>query len=421
MKPAPEIHPEVARKEYSSRAVWIVFGLLGVLIAAGVLVGFLPRMARQKELAASASTEGHTFPPVRVVHPKPAPPQTEIDLPGDMQALIETPIYARTDGYLVKRLVDISSIVKKDQVMAELETPETDQQLRQARATLAQSKAAVKQYQAAVLQAQANLKLAEVTYQRWKNLVDRGVVSRQEGDEKKAVFDVRQAEVAAAEANLNAAAEAVRANEANVQRLEEMKKFSVITAPFAGIVTGRFMDVGTLVNSGNKPQQEMFRIAQIDMMRVFVNVPQSYTPLIQLGRPAQVRVEEFPARVFPATVKSSTTSLDVSSRAMLVVCMVPNADHSLHPGMYAQVRFNLPRPASVLLIPGDTVVARSEGSLVAVVEAGNKVHYRKIRLGRDFGQQVEALEGVSASDLLVENPSDDVREGVQVEPQQAKK
>ena len=339
-----------------------------------------------------------------------------MELPGDLVALVEAPIFARADGFVKRRLVDLGYTVKAGQLMAELETPELDQQITQARATLAQAAAGITELEAAIEPARANQNIAKITSERWKQLTATGVFSRQDADEKDATLAMRVAETKRAEAALLTARETVRANEANLKRLEQLKQFAQVTAPFDGVVTSRTTDVGSLINSGNGgPSKEMFRVAQIDVIRVFVNVPQADVNLIRPGQAAEMRVQERPGMMFPATVSSFANSLDTNSRAMLVICRVDNAKRLLFPGMFAQVKFATLRERSTIVIPGDTVMMSKSGPRVALVDAGNVVHFRNIVIGTDLGSEVEVASGLAAGDLVVSNPTDAIAEGATVE------
>ncbi len=397
--------------------VWL-FLFLAVLIIVAIVFGLRPRLAREKALAAAAEALDEKAPVVNVARVRRSPAKTELELPGDLQGYLESPVFARADGYMRKRLVDYGDRVRAGQLLAELETPELDQQLSQARASLAQSQATLQQFEAALVQANANLKLAQVTLVRWKRLTDRGVFSKQEGDAKQADFDVRQAEVASAKANINAAQKAVEASEANLRRLEELKSFSKVTAPFDGVITARNMDVGTLVNAGNGgPNREIFRIAQIDRMRIFVNVPQTYASLVRPGQRAELRVQELPGQMFAATVTRSTNSVDENSRTMLAILETPNPRGALLPGMYTQVKFSFPGNPSALLLPGDSLMLGRDGPRVAIVGPDHLVHLRRIHIAHDYGADLEVDSGVADGDMVVLNPNDQVRENARVETQ----
>jgi RND family efflux transporter MFP subunit len=222
--------------------------------------------------------------------------------------------------------------------------------------------------------------------------------------------------VEAAEARLASARDMVAANEANVRRLEQTRSFAHVAAPFDGIVTARLMDVGTLVNAGNGgANHEIFRVADLNIMRIFVNVPQTWVSAIHDGQTAELRVQELPGKVFQAVVAHTTHEVDTTSRSMLAVLRTTNPGHVLLPGMYAQVRFATSRPVSTLMIPGDALVNGTQGTRVATTGPDGKVHFKKVRVGNDFGNEVEILDGLSPDELVIMNPTDSVREGADVE------
>jgi RND family efflux transporter MFP subunit len=392
------------------------FLVLACLVGAGIIGGLLPRLSRQKGLLA-ASLEVAERKPVVIASPAHfSGSQDAIDLPGDLQAIIESPIFARADGYLKTRFSEMGDHVKAGQVMAELETPELDQQIAQARATAAQGQSMLKEMQADLALARANKDMSKVTQGRWQKLVELGVLSRQEGDEKASDLEVKEAQVAKAEATLGTAQETIRISQANLARLEELKAFARVTAPFDGVVTARNVDVGVLINSGNGgASKEMFRVAQIQPLRIFVNVPQTYVAQIHPGGSAELRVQERPGQVFPAHVKSISTSLDTASRAMLAILVTPNSDATLYPGMYAQVRFSAANAKPILRIPGDAVVLGTAGPRVATVGPDHIVHFKSITIGQDLGTEVEVTSGLAAGTLVISNPTDAVQENVVVE------
>ena len=396
------------------KALILFFVVLAVLIGIGIFLGVGPRRAREQALYAASQSESERPPLVNVVEARTAPAKLDLELPGDLQAQVESPIFARVDGYLSKRLVDYGDRVRKGQELAEIETPELDQQISQAHATLAQSQSALKQLQANLALAQANLKLADLTYTRWKHLSDRGVFSKQEADQKEADLGVRKAEVEASQAAINTGADTVNATEANLHRLEEMKGFAKVTAPFEGVVTARNVDIGTLISSGNNGR-ELFRMAQISTLRTFVNVPQTNVGAIHDGAVAELRVQELPGQVFAARVDRTTSAVDPNSRAMLTVLQVPNPRGVLLPGMYAQVKFSIQRGAAALLIPGDTLLLGKQGPRVVVIGPDRHAHFRAIQMGQDFGAEVEVVGGLRAGEKVVVNPTDAVREDAVVE------
>jgi len=394
-----------------------LFVLLALVVVVAIVFGLRPRLARDKALSAASEAAEEKVPVVNVAPVRRSPSTSALELPGDLQAYLESPIFARADGYMTKRMVDYGDRVHAGQLLAEIEMPELDQQIAQAKASVAQSHAALQQFQAALVRANANLRLAQVTLARWKRLTEKGVVSKQDGDEKQADFDVRQAEVAAAQANITAGIKAGEASEAGLRRLDELKSFSKVTAPFDGIITSRNMDIGTLVNAGNGgPNREIFRIAQIQRMRIFVNVPQTYAPLIRMGQQAELRVQELHGQMFPATVARTTSSVDAASRTLLAILETPNPKGVLLPGMYAQVKFSFPGSKTALLVPGDALLLGGEGPRVAVAGPDSVVHMRSIHIVHDYGADLEVDAGVAEGDLVIVNPNDRVRENVRVDP-----
>jgi len=402
------------------RPLLTFFAVLGLCVIAAVVAGLLPRLRREKVLEESVAREENDKRVVNVAVARQAPLNSALELPADLLADIETPIFARADGYLVKRYVDIGDQVKVGQAMADIETPELDQQIDQARATLANSKSGLSEAQSNLILANANLKLSQKTFDRWQQLEGKGTVSHQEADEKGATRDVQVAQVEAAQAKISSARELVSANEANLRRLEQLKAYSKVAAPFTGVVTSRTVDVGTLINAGNGGvSKEMFRVAQTGIMRVFVNVPQAYVSSIKPGVPAELRVQELPGQVFRATVQRITGAIDPGSRSMLAIVVIPNPTGVLKPGMYSQVRFASARALPALLIPGDALVSGAKGTQVAVVDHSDVVHFRDVKVGTDLGSEVEVVSGLAVGDRVVTNPSDAVHDGTAVEVHQA--
>ncbi len=398
------------------RGLLVFFALIGVLVAAAVVGGILPRLTRQKALLAAAETQTEQRPIVEVATARQAPARSTLDLPGDMQAVVDSPVFARVDGYLRTRLVDYGDRVKTGQLLAEIDTPELDQQIRQARAAVSQSQSALNEVRADLDLSKANLNLARLTVERWRRLAKGGVVARQEADQKEADFTVTEAQVAKAQASIATTQETVHANEANVHRLDDMKAFARITAPFDGVITARNVDIGTLINSGNGgAARELFHIAQIQVLRIFVNVPQTNVASMHPGETAELRVQELPGQVFSARVTRIANALDATSRAMLTVLEVPNPKGVLMPGMYAQVRFSTGRAEAAVLVPGDVLILGRQGPRVAVVGPDHRIHLRQIRIGQDLGSEIEVVAGLAAGQVVVANPSDAVRENALVE------
>jgi RND family efflux transporter MFP subunit len=299
-------------------------------------------------------------------------------------------------------------------LLAEIEAPELDRELQQAKAGAEQAAAALEQANANLQQAQANEKLAHVTATRWSNLVAKGAVSKQEND-------TYQSQYAAAEANVQALAKAVvaaRSNiaaaQANVSRLEELENFKSVRAPFAGVITVRNVDVGALVSEASTL---LFRIAQTGRLRTYVNVPQSEADSVHVGAPASLEVPDLGTRQFPGVITRTANALDPATRTLLTEVQVPNADGALLPGMYTLVHFSSPRLNPPLLIPGDTLVVRANGPQAAVVGSDHVVHFQQLQLGRDFGDKIEVLSGLQTGQQVVVNPGDTVQEGAKVNPE----
>ena len=398
------------------RNLLLFFLLIGLLVAAAVAAGILPRLKRQDAMNSTSATDSARRPLVEVATARSAPARSNIDLPGDLQAMVDSPVFARVDGYLHSRLVDYGDRVRAGQLLAEIDTPELDQQIRQAAATISQSQSTLNEVKADLDLAKANMNLARVTVERWRRLSKGGVVAKQEADQKEADFAVTGAQVAKAQAAIATAQETVHANEANLRRLQEQKSFARITAPFDGVITARNVDVGTLINSGNGgTARELFHIAQIRTLRIFVNVPQTNVASMHPGQLAELRVQELPGQVFTARLTRIANALDAASRTMLTVLEVDNPAGALMPGMYAQVRFSTGRSGSAVLVPGDVLILGREGPRVAVVGPDQRVHLRSIRIGQDLGSEIEVVSGLSPGEMVVANPSDSVREDVLVD------
>ena len=364
----------------------VLIGTL-VVLAALFALGFIPRWRANAALTSSVRDQRPT---VSVISSQRPDRDANLVLPGSTQAIEETAIYARTNGYVRKWNVDIGAKVEAGQLLAEIETPEVDQELNQARANVAQ--------------AIANSDLARATLTRWQQLVAQKVVSSQEFDEKKSAADARSADLKVAQAN--------------VKRLEELQGFEKIVAPFTGIVTARNIDKGNLVTSGSAGQTTpLFRLAQTDTLRIYVTVPQTQSRSIAPGQSATVSVREIPDKTFNAKVVRTSGALDPASRTLLTELQLPNSDGQLFPGMYAEVKFALPQDGRTLLIPGNAVMVRSDGPKVLVVDAKQTIHARPVKLGRDLGDKVEIASGLNPAESLVANPTDALRDGTEVKVQ----
>jgi RND family efflux transporter MFP subunit len=405
------------------------FLLLVLLLAAGLAGGIAyelsQRKAQGRALAAGmVAASGSGAPVVDVTRVRVAPSGATVDIPGQTMALVETPIYARTDGYIKQRKVEMGDRVKKGDLLLELDTPDLDQQIEQARATLAQSEAALAQLQANLTASQSGLKLARITAQRNQDLEKQGIISKQDNDTSTAALESGEANVNAASESIRAQRSLIAANEANVKRLVETKNYARIEAPFDGVITYRnaqASDPGTLISSGSASSSAVIlKVSQIQPLRVFVDVPQSYAPVVHAGESAGLLVEEFPGRVFPAKVTSTTNAVDPTSRTMLTVLQVDNSSGTLLPGMFAKARFNLPHTINVLRLQAEGLLFRTAGPMAMVVGQDHKVSLHKITLGRDYGSDVEVTAGLEDGDMVVMNPTDAIGEGSTVELREKK-
>jgi RND family efflux transporter MFP subunit len=396
----------------SSVTLWSIALGVGVLILLAFFAGYIPLRNRQTLIRNQALEEEQALPRVEVIEVGIAPRKSELELPGNIEAVTEAPILARANGYIRTRVADIGDRVREGQPLAEIEAPEVDQQVRQAQANLEQAKAALEQSLANYQQGKSNLELARITAERWNTLVADGIVPKQENDQYQAQYQAQIAGVQALEKAIAAQRSNVAAAEANLAGLDDVQSYRVVRAPFDGLVTLRNVDVGTLVNAGNTL---LFRVAQTRALRTYVNAPQTDADSIRVGQPASVTISTLPGRKFPGSVARTANSLDPASRTMLVEIRVPNPDGVLLPGMYAQVDLSTPRANPPLLIPGDALIVRADGTQVAVVRSDHTVHLQKIQVGRDYGDKLEILSGVEVGDLLVANPGDDVVDGVRVQ------
>jgi membrane fusion protein, multidrug efflux system len=353
-----------------------------ILIVIGLAVGLLPRWFARRALA--KETVENSTQTVAVVSPSPGKSDMGVPLPAEVQAFVEAPIYARANGYLKRWDVDIGEHVEAGQLLAEIDTPEVDEQLEQAKAEVAQ--------------ADANLALAKSTSERWVDLLKTSSVSEQETAEKQADFALKKADLEAAHANLH--------------RLEDLKSFARVTAPFAGTITTRDTDVGQLITAGNA--RALFRLAQTNPLRVYVHVPQTLSRAIETGQGAELLISELPGRKFEAKVVRTAGAMDPSSRTLLAELEVKNPQNEILAGSYAQVRFNDTTGDPTLTLPASTLLFNSQGMQVGVVDSNGKVDVRTVRIGRDFGQTLEILEGVNAGDRVIVNPSDSLASGTTV-------
>jgi RND family efflux transporter MFP subunit len=379
------------RRVFHSRNGFVSRGLLvllAVATAAGAVAwrGIASRGRAMTALV--AETRELNTPTVAVTTPKPGAPDEELLLPGSLQALADAPIYARTNGYLKRRLVDIGSRVSAGQLLAEIDAPELELQSQQARADLAT--------------AEANLRLAQVTADRYRELVKTDSVTQQDADNVAGALEARRT-----------AADSARHN---VRRLEQLKAFTQITAPIDGVVTVRNTDVGALIDPGASggAARELFHIASTGRLRVTVNVPERFSRVARPGLAADLTLAEFPGRRFTATLVRSSEAIDLTSRTLLVELEVDNAKGELLPGAFVQAHIKLPKAASTLVLPVNTLIFRGEGVRVAVVSSAGTVAMTAVMLGRDFGTEVEVLDGLEPDARVVVSPPDSLVDRQQV-------
>jgi multidrug efflux system membrane fusion protein len=364
-------------------------GLVAIIVLAILMVaGAFALVRRITERGALAKeTERLAIPTVSVSKPSAEPAADQLVLPAQLQAYVESAIYARTNGYLLRWNRDIGSHVKKGELLAEIDTPEVDQELMQA--------------QAARQQTEAQLQLAKSTADRWANLRKTDSVSQQEADQQASAYTQAMANTAAAEAN--------------VRRLQQLESFKHVYAPISGVITRRNTDVGALITAGSAGTgKELFDVAQVDPLRVFVSVPQTNAPSIRAGLPAYIELREYPGQKFAGKVVRTADSIDPATRTLLTEIELPNREGHLLPGSYAEVHFAVPIQITRMSIPVNALLFRPEGPRVAVVGSDHKVHLKAITIGRDFGIKVEILGGLDANDQIVVNPADSLEEGQEV-------
>ncbi len=372
------VAPSSTRKSIGTVSAFAVVGLLSAFF----LFGVWPRLQAGK---ASAEIQKDTRPNVVVVPAQRAKANLELTLPGTLLPIQEALIYARTNGYVKQWLVDIGAQVKQGQLLAEIETPEIDRELKQSLANQQQVK--------------ANMELARSTAERWKAVLKENAVSPQEVDEKLSALKARQADYAA--------------SQASVERLIQMKSFQRVNAPFAGAITGRNVEVGQLISANNTdPNRWMFKVAKMDTLKLYINVPQSHMRMIKIDMPVSVVLKEFP-QPFTGKVLRTAGALDPQSKTLLTEINVPNEKAELTAGMFTQVKFALNQTQPNILLPANTLMVRQDGPQVAAV-ANNTVQLRKVKLGRDLGTQIEILSGIDEKELIVTNPTDAMRDGVSV-------
>jgi membrane fusion protein, multidrug efflux system len=372
------------RVTVSLRKLALVAVTAGVALLLVVISGIRGR--EESEAKLRQWTDEQAIPTVAVARPDAKALQANIDLPGRLEAYYRAPIFARVSGYLKTWSADIGARVKAGQVIAEIEAPDLDQQLLQARADLASQ--------------EASASLSEATLARRKTLVASNFVSMQEIDERTADLSNKKA--------------AVKAGQANVERLEALAGYKKITVPFDGVVTARDTDVGALINAGGSSGPPMFVVSDISKLRVYVNVPQTYVPAVKIGAKAVISVPEYPNRTFLATVEASSQSVEVASGTTRMQLVLDNAGGELLPGGYASVRLNLQRDGTPLHIPASALIFNQNGLRVATVGAGDKVVFKTVTIARDLGRDIELASGLSDDDRVIVAPPDGLADGDQV-------
>jgi RND family efflux transporter MFP subunit len=379
------VHPggdEFGQNKPKKGMLFVVF--FSVVIVLVVIGAFLMFQRRTQFQALAKDTEALAVPTVAVIHPTVETEAEDLVLPGTLQAYVESPIYARTNGYLKKWYHDIGSRVNKGDILAEIETPEVDQQLIQAKADL--------------VTAQANENLSQITAARYSELLKTDGVSKQEVDN--------------ANGDLAAKRAIVQSFGANVRRLEELKSFQRVYAPFSGVITQRNIDTGTLINAGNGgASQQLFYLAQTDPIRVFVNVPEAYAPAIHRGLGAYLGLGQFPGQKFQGDVVRTAESIDLATRTLLTEVDVPNKTGLLLPGGYAQVHLQVHVAGQRVQVPVNALLFRSEGLRAVVIDANHHVRLQALSIGRDYGTSLEVLTGLGLDDWIVLNPPDSIEDG----------
>jgi len=393
--------------------IWAIVLGVAVLAVVAFFGGYIPLQKRQAVLVTEAHEQDQALPRVDVVEVGRSSQKSELALSGNIQAMTEAPILARADGYLQKRMVDIGDRVRAGQPVAEIDAPELEDQVRQAKATLAQAQAGLDQAQANYEQGKSSMELARITAERWKGLTAGGVVSRQDNDQYQAQYQMQVSSVQSLEKAVAGQRSNITAAEASLTRLVNLEAYRVVKAPFDGVITLRNVDVGALVNAGTTL---LYRIAQTGTLRTYVNVPQVSASSVKVGQTARLNVSNLPGRTFTGTVARTASSLDPTSRTLLVELHVPNEDGVLLPGMYAQVDLSSVRVDPPLVIPSEALISRGEGPGVATVRADHTVHIQKIQVGRDYGDRLEVLGGLQEGDTIIPNPGDYAREGLKVSP-----
>jgi RND family efflux transporter MFP subunit len=393
----------IAARPWKTRWVASMGIFLAIVLIGAFAAATSPRIHRERQLAAAADKEQSAQPRRDVVTVQPGTAASQRELPGNAQANFTASIYGRTNGYLKRWLVDIGDKVQAGQLMAEIETPELDAQLKEAKATLLQNKANLQKLQADEVYARDD-------EARYRPLMQKGAVTQEQWELKYTTWKVDVSNVAAMEAT-------IEVNEANIERLSALQSFEKVTAPFTGVVTARTVDPGDLITSDNpSTEHQLFHVDQIDPLRVFVDVPQVYSTDVKPGQKAMVYRREEPSRQYTGTVTRTANSLDPNTRTLKTQVDVPNPKGELLPGMYLEVKFIFDRQTAPVIIPTAAIIVRTGAPRVATVDEHDQVRYCEVKLGRDFGEQVEVLSGLQSGQRVIVYPGDDLPEGTTIEP-----
>jgi RND family efflux transporter MFP subunit len=450
-KPADRKHredpPAAPRRK---RSKWLLLLLiLAVLLITGAMFfsGWRRHQQITDQVDAAAERQRDSAPEVNVAKVTRSPGDVSITLPGNIMPVTEAFIYARASGYVKKRNVDFGDRVTEGQLLAEIDSPELDNQVAQARSSLAQAESQATQTRAQLQNQQAQEDLAHVTWDRYRNLQARGAIARQDADQQETNFHTSEAAVRAAQASVGAADENVKASRSNLDRLISLQDYEKVRAPFAGVITARNFDIGALISAAGSSQgasisgsgaanaTELFRLARFDVLRILVNVYQENALWIKAGQMGEVFVQEFPNRKFMGRITRTANSVDVASRTMLTEVQIPNPNLILLPGMYAQVKLSRTTAEPALLVPGDSIITTNHGLQVAVLQdltqqdltpqdqtsgkhppGVRRIHFTNVQVGRDNGEQIEVTSGLQGWEYVVINPGDEVQEGAVVLP-----
>ncbi|CAN5464729.1 efflux RND transporter periplasmic adaptor subunit [soil metagenome] len=424
-------------------------------MAVALPIGVYPRVLQSEELHISQSKAINALPQVTMAALKHASPVKDLQLPGSLEAVVEAELYARADGFIKKRYVDIGDKVSAGQLLADIETPEVNDSLAESKAVVLTNIAGRATIQADIEQSEANYqksladlaqakttvaqrlhdeKFAQNTTARWKKLAADGAVSLQDAEEKETIYNTSveatqaardkvlaaQADVSAAKAHigadrarLTAAAANIQAAQARSSRSTSEQSFQHVVAPFSGVITARSIDQGSLVSAGTDSKVPLFKLERIDTLKVYVDVPQYSSSAVKVGQAVAIAIREFPGRQFSGKVARTSVSLDATARTMKTEIHIANPGMALAPGMFGEVKFTVPRAKNIFLIPSSALVIRSEGPQVVTID-GEEIAYKKVQLGDDLGKEVEIISGLSGSEKLVDSPSDTLRDGTKV-------